>query len=198
MNRFSIAFNQTGTDKSYIHGYCRWYEEVFKDFTPKTLLEIGVKEGRSLAAWRFLFSDCELTGVDINNKDFKQHVLDVANANLIIADSTNENITSILNDSYDIIIDDGSHFFEDIIKTFSNLKDKFTYAYIIEDAMYKHDTIINSIKQHGFDNIHVFDSHRQDILVNKQWLETNTYGDKNDNCTVDLKLIVVYNNIVPK
>ena len=44
------AFLQTGTDKYQDHGYDRWYAEVFKDYTPNSLLEIGIKQGRSIAS----------------------------------------------------------------------------------------------------------------------------------------------------
>jgi hypothetical protein len=58
------AFDAAGTDKGHYHGY----ETVYAQITtpPRTLLELGVEEGRSLAAWRHLWPDCIIWGVEKN------------------------------------------------------------------------------------------------------------------------------------
>lgn len=191
-SKIRLAFDLTGTDKGYCHGYDRWYDRVFKNYTPQSLLEIGVMQGRSLAAWKLVFPKCSITGVDIQTVRMDNRFVEMADAKIIIADSTKPNIVDRLDGIYDVIIDDGSHFYKHIIETFENLKDQFKYAYIIEDAMYNHDQIIQSIKKLGFTKIEVYDSHNTNIPVNTSWLKTNEYGDVRDITQVDLKMIVVY------
>ncbi len=192
MNKIQRAFSQASTDKGYMHGYHRWYDRVFREFTPKSLLEVGIKHGNSLAAWRLAFPDCDITGLDITNKDFRRVYLDIANAKIIIGDSTQDSIVNKLNTNYDVIIDDGSHYYKHINKTFSILKNHFNYCYIIEDCMYRQDETIDLIKQQGFNNIRVYDSYQQFIPANKGWLETSDYVYPEELERVDLKLIVVY------
>lgn len=201
MNKFKLAFNQTMTDKGYMHGYDRWYSKIFKNYNPSSLLEIGVQTGRSLAAWKLAFPDCDITGVDISDQYLNEKMLKMSEAKIILSDSTKKDFLTQLNDSYDVIIDDGSHYYKDIIKTFSQLKDKFNHVYIIEDAMYKKEFTIKYLNRLGFNNIEIYPSHRRQVHVNRGYLHKKIYKIDNvnnvareDTVIVDLDLIVIYKN----
>lgn len=55
------------TDKGTIHSYDTFYEKLFadvKESNPSILLEIGVRGGGSLLAWRDWLSGWEIAGID--------------------------------------------------------------------------------------------------------------------------------------
>lgn len=151
--RIREVFDLTGTDKDLTHGYADYYSDIFKD-EPETLLEIGVDKGRSLWAWRELFPKCKIYGVDATSENFVEHVINKAKAEIIIGDSRNPKIKNALPDiKYDVIIDDGSHFYKDIIKTFKNFRKSFKKYYVIEDLIYDVDGVEDIIRSYGFFNI---------------------------------------------
>lgn len=186
---------QTQTDKATSHNYSRWYAKVFEKVQPESLLEVGVKEGRSIAAWKMLFPFCNITGADITDKNFIDSYIQMADARIVLQDSTDSKFTKTLNDTYDVIIDDGSHFYKDIIKTFYNLKDSFKHAYIIEDAMYKQDFVIKCIRRMGFKVVEEYPSNVKNVPVDLTWLRTNSYSKNKEErklFKVNLSMIVVY------
>lgn len=187
MNEENIrnAFKRYSTDKHHVHGYERYYNQVFN--TPiNSILEIGIKKGNSLAAWRSLFPEARICGMDVTSQHFNSKYLDYAKPEIFIKDSTSFKI----NGKYDVIIDDGSHFYKDIIRTFFNLKDNFTKYYVIEDAMYKQDFIVKYINKLGFKKVEIFDSNLKNYKLRKSYV---TKKPKDDSITyyVDLKFIVV-------
>lgn len=146
MNKFKKYFDTYRCDKSLLHGYDQYYNDVI-NFNVSSLLEVGVREGRSLASFRSIFPNCDLFGLDITNKKFKQNFIDEARSTIFIEDSTKlSKDHMLLQRKYDIIVDDGSHFSKDIIKTFLNLKEHFLYCYVIEDVRDGFDKIENVIQ----------------------------------------------------
>lgn len=187
------SFSKFKTDKGVTHGYHRWYEKIFKNFTPTTLLEIGVKQGNSLAAWKHLFPNCSVSGLDITDKDFVPKLIEYSKANIIIADSTEPKTLDLLEETYDVIIDDGSHFYNDIFSTFDLLKERFKHYYIIEDSMYLNDVLIDYIKSLGF-TVRMFPSQNSNIPVNLNYLSKGKKSKK-DFDIVSLFMIVIYKNL---
>ena len=187
--QIKAAFDETRTDKGYTHGYDRLYGEIFASYTPSSLLELGVMQGRSIAAWKIIFPSCDITGVDISDKKFSKPIINFADSKIIIGDCTKPEILDKL-DTYDVIVDDASHFYKDIIRSFIILKDRFKYAYVIEDAMYHNDFVIEMIRRQGFSNIVVYDSKVSGVPVSKSKV-TQKKGHKGQT-VVDLKMIVVY------
>lgn len=185
------AFVSTGTDKVR-HGYHNSYVDVFEKIVPNSILEIGIKEGKSLASWKLLFPDAEIIGLDITDKQIDKKFINFANAKIIITDSTKENnITA--NCKYDIIIDDGSHNYKDIIKTFSMFSENFIHAYVIEDVMYNIDQIISCIQSKGFTNIRIYESQIKDVKVPVWWLlDPNVKSFSSETTLVSLNMLVVY------
>ena len=58
------AFDAAGTDKGHYHNYDSVYARI--DRVPERVLELGVAEGASLAAWRMLWPDADIWGIDTN------------------------------------------------------------------------------------------------------------------------------------
>lgn len=168
------AFVKFKCDKGTNHGYEETYGKVFSKIEPNTLLEVGIKQGRSIAAWDHLFPDCLITGIDIVKNKYIPNMPE--DWEEIIVDSTSPEVLEKLGDrKFDVIIDDGSHFYKDIMKTWDLLHDRFKYAYIIEDSYYKTDEIIENIKQKGYTKIYRFKSNVHEIPVVKSMLTTGKY-----------------------
>ena len=70
------AFQHYGTDKLYLHDYVPMYTEMFNQIPPITrLLEVGILDGQSLAAWVELFPEAEIAGVDIKDRRVPEHII---------------------------------------------------------------------------------------------------------------------------
>ena len=179
---FRDAFDITNTDKGYYHTYEHMYSFIFHNFTPKNILEIGVKNGRSIAAWQKLFPETNITGMDIIKNKL---VIPEDSFNYMIGDSTNPIFTDKL-DKQDVIIDDGSHYFYDQIKTFDNLKDKFNFFYVIEDINfvkqsndasldYSLSAIRDVVMKNGFKGIAIFDSYNERKITKSMVIQSANF-----------------------
>ncbi len=125
-------------DKGTVHSYIPEYERLFSPYREKNikLLEIGVAYGESLEMWYEYFSKGKIYGADIHTNEIGPYLND-ERFNINIVDATNPLIKSYFEgDKFDIIIDDGSHRFEDQVKTFNLLRDHMNKGgiYIIEDV----------------------------------------------------------------
>jgi len=127
-----------GTDKLE-HGYIPFYEKHLPK-EPKRILEIGVKEGRSLAMWAEYFPDAEIHGLDLFLENTQGNVWDylvLQDAPLIKTSlhSGNQCDWRVLEElrkyDFDVIIDDGSHNSRDQLMTFFGLFN--SKHYFIED-----------------------------------------------------------------
>lgn len=146
MDRQAIrnAFAKFRADKGFRHKYDQAYAAVYTRMQPTSILEIGIQKGRSLLAWRELFPDAQLTGVDIQDGPFDEQLASL-NFTKVIASSTVPEIAQQVAD-HDIVIDDGDHSPEAIMKTFDHLYSKARHFYIIEDiAGMRHE---RAIRQH--------------------------------------------------
>ena len=101
------------------------------------LLEIGVQNGGSLQCWSEYFGiDSEIVGIDIDSKtSFLEYEGSIKN---YVGDATDPDWLNLFHKKeadFDIIIDDGSHVSDDIIKTFVLLFEKIKPGgtYIVED-----------------------------------------------------------------
>ena len=119
--------------------YLNEYEEKLKPYQklPINFFEIGVLNGGSLEIFSKYFSNAELIlGCDIDSKCEKLTFAE-SNIKCIIGDANNSEIKNeiIKNPKFDIILDDGSHNSDDIIKTFCNYFNHLKEGglYIIED-----------------------------------------------------------------
>lgn len=140
-NRFSEVFSRhrgNGADKW--EGYLRLYDEVLGNRSSSffDVLEIGVNNGGSLEIWGEYFPYARsITGVDINPKCESIPFQD-PRIQVVIGDSNTPETRELLQrraESFDLILDDGSHQSVDIISTFINLVGLVSPGgtYIIED-----------------------------------------------------------------
>ena len=118
-----------------ITGFLEIYERYFRDYREKEIkiLEIGVDRGDSLRLWREYFTRAKICGIDIKNNN-----IDINGVEIFIGDQSNAKfLKNIINkyQSFDIIIDDGSHISKHIIKSIDCLFDHLNKngLYIIED-----------------------------------------------------------------
>lgn len=106
-----------GTDKLG-HGYIPFYEQHLPRH-PKKILEIGVKEGRSIQMWQKYFPDAEIHGLDL----FEEFPIpDIPG---VIFHKGNQSdwllLEQLRKEDFDVIIDDGSHNSRDQMMTFFGL-----------------------------------------------------------------------------
>ncbi len=106
-----------GTDKVE-HGYIPFYEQ-FLPKNPKKILEIGVKEGKSIRMWKDYFPDAEVHGLDL----FQEFPIpDIKNVIYWAGNQVDFRLLDQLRlEDFDVIIDDGSHNSRDQMMTFFGL-----------------------------------------------------------------------------
>ena len=118
------------------HGYIKIYERYFESLRDKQLkiLEIGIADGKSLLMWSDYFKNSTVVGIDIHKIDIKEKNLDRNNIKIHQGSQSDEKfISEIINqyESFDIIIDDGSHLKKDVIKRFHLL-----FSYLNNEGLY--------------------------------------------------------------
>jgi hypothetical protein len=127
-----------GTDKSARHhGYLEFYERFFRDLRnePICLLEIGVLEGASVRMWSEYFPRARVIGVDVN-----PDVVKFETERITIEIANQANVAQLVElairyGPFDIVLDDGSHMWNDQITSLQYLY-PFVRAggfYVIED-----------------------------------------------------------------
>jgi len=133
MNIFEKYFKECGTDK-YVHGYHNFYNSILENEIIDSVLEIGLYKGASIRAWKKIWPDAMIEGIDLDRlyddkleKEFKIYNID----------SQDNEQTKTINNTYDIIIDDAAHHYRYQIETFKNFYDKANKFYVIEDVLGK-------------------------------------------------------------
>ncbi len=138
------------------HNYIPVYENLFRGVKKNiyTVVEIGIgvtesgqmahvtkngyKTGNSLRCWRDFFPNAQIIGIDIYKADLHEERITT-----FVGDQTDENsmknIIHSLNKKIDIIIDDGTHRYEDQLNNFVWLHTYLNESglYIIEDVDHK-------------------------------------------------------------
>lgn len=116
-----------GTDK-LDHGYIPFYEQHLPK-NPKKILEIGIKEGRSIQMWQKYFPDAEIHGLDL----FQEFPIpDIPGVKFWQGNQCDWRLLEQLRkEDFDVIIDDGSHNSRDQMITFFGLFNG--QHYFIED-----------------------------------------------------------------
>mgnify|MGYP001242469537 CR=1 FL=1 len=133
-DKYKNAENSNNHPNYYVPVYQKVFNK-FKDNELVNILEIGIGRGSSLKAYDSVFKKSNIIGIDIN-EGCKDLCKDYDNIKIIVGNVIYPSIRDEIHlDSIDIIIDDGSHMPDDMIRAFNNL---FEYlpasgAYIIED-----------------------------------------------------------------
>ena len=151
----------TGGDRMYHHLYARRYAKYLKPFVDKgkpiTLVEVGILKGSGLAMWCELFPDSRIIGLDIdlshtqNNMDYlkSKGAFKENEPELYEFDQFKDNrelLSNILKgDKIDVIIDDGFHSVESILKTIKSVLPHLSkkFVYFIEDNEEVHNHLKN-------------------------------------------------------
>lgn len=122
------AFEKHGSDKA-IHKYAEFYAEHLPE-NPKSILEIGVKEGASIRAWKELFPDAIIHGLDL----FLEYDIPmIEGAYFWKGNQLDWRILEQLRRlEFELIIEDGSHNARDQLITFFGLYNG-KQKYFIED-----------------------------------------------------------------
>lgn len=117
-----------GTDKME-HGYMDFYEKYLPK-NPKKILEIGVREGKSIMMWQKYFPEAEIHGMDLFQEFDKPSI---PNVKWWKGSQTDQYILEQLDrENFDLIIDDASHVSRHQMITFFSLFNG--KHYFIEDT----------------------------------------------------------------
>lgn len=141
------------TDKVDIHhsfdGQC--YTDIYNNYLESIrleklkFLEIGVRLGSSIKMWSEYFPNSEIVGVDID-PSCKQYEKD--NIKIEIGSQEDEKFLSYLISKYqyfDIVLDDGSHINDMIIKSFNVLSKVTKRFYMIEDLRNSYEDLTEDV-----------------------------------------------------
>ena len=154
MNRIEeIYYNKTTKYTSKWSNYFDIYDTWFSKFVDKNpfVLEIGVDNGGSLQMWNEYFGkDCYLYGIDNRPKFDYNNTEEYLGfyAKLFVGDQGDQDFLNLVNDyvggnhkgnienTFDIVIDDGSHWMWHQILTFETLFPKMREGgiYLVEDT----------------------------------------------------------------
>lgn len=123
------------------HGYAKFYEQYLKPFKHKeiNLLEIGTWEGASAASFYHYFKKAKIFCLDINFKlKYSSNRINFFNCNTGLRKDIKKlekYLTKKNSEYFDIIIDDGSHIYSQILTNFEIFFKKIKPGglYIIED-----------------------------------------------------------------
>lgn len=112
------------------HGYIPFYQQHLPD-KPKKILEIGVKEGKSVQMWLKHFPDTIVHGLDL----FKEFPVPFQHERVVWHQGNQcdwELLEKLRNENFDVIVDDASHNARDQMMTFFGLFNG--KHYFIEDT----------------------------------------------------------------
>lgn len=156
MGTLNEIYAKHGTDKGNkinkhgdVHYYGDFYEMFFNKYKGRhiNMLEIGVQDGYSMLAHDEYFEgNADIYGIDIILDNVEINPEEHPNMHLVLGSSTDPMVYSKLaNEKFDIIIDDGSHFHEDMVKNLSMYSRLLTDdgIYIVEDLHCDFDTFFN-------------------------------------------------------
>ena len=170
--------NIDNSDKSLIgHGYAKFYEFHFNYFKNQEikLLEIGTWKGASVASFYHYFRKAIIFCLDRNYKfQFKSNRI-----NFFYCDTRNTNdlkkfedlLINRKSETLDIIIDDASHIYSDMLNNFKNFfkKVKSDGFYVIED--FNHYRYYSYLNDSSFNSLEIEEIFK--LLKNKQFFESD-------------------------
>jgi len=128
-----------GTQHFEAHGYTEFYAHLVPEHGAFDLLEIGVKYGSSLWMWNHWNKEMKVYGIDIEPLCCPLH----PNVSVSVGSQSDYAFLKSTADqakAFDVIIDDGSHRYSDIMTSFITLWPYVRYGgyYIIEDLHAPH------------------------------------------------------------
>jgi hypothetical protein len=196
INSFDELFNYFGTDKGtnvinpYTdnpldligHGYGKFYKEHLDIFKDKKIdfLEIGTWKGGSTASFYHYFKKARIFTLDINYKlKFKSKRINFFNCNTgsITEIKKLEKFLKLKKtENFDIIIDDGSHIYSEILTNFEIFFKKIKPGgfYIIEDFnSYKCFEYLNDANKNSLDIENILENLKIKKLFESPFISKN-------------------------
>lgn len=148
------------------HSYGPFYDELLAPLreSVRVVFEIGVLGGASLRAWRDFFPNARVIGLDINVEPYTEDRIEVFRGDATDPDTVSSALAGL---DADLVIDDGSHWFEHQIKSFEIIEPLLADdgLFVIEDIQWH--TVHDQFRDRGF-TIHDFRQQRQrhdDVLA---------------------------------
>jgi hypothetical protein len=131
----SQALTIHGSDKTSVHNYAAFYDQLWNDLRPLKIVEIGVLKGASLRAWKYATPAAVVIGADRNPVPGLGVVQIVTPDYRPLVDRLRE-VGPV-----DLIIDDGSHKLTDQLAGAESLWDclRVGGAYVVEDLQSESD-----------------------------------------------------------
>jgi len=134
---FKNTFLKYGSDKSGYHSYEGVYGSLFNDReSVKNVLEVGIHLGSSLKAWKELFPNANVIGLENNTERFftepRIHSMYVDQS----VPQTFKDFKSVMRGTeFCFIVDDGCHYLKETKDTFKQLLPllKVNGWYVVED-----------------------------------------------------------------
>lgn len=150
LSKLASIFN---SDKGVQHHYTKHYQQHFYPLHRKkmNILEIGIggygnpkAGGQSLRMWKVFFPNSQIYGIDIENKKYHEERRIKTFKGSQIDEEFLRNVAAEIG-TVDIIIDDGSHINDHVIKTFQILFPLMNSngIYIVEDLQTSYWTDID-------------------------------------------------------
>lgn len=124
--------DDSGGDKGTLHSYIDVYAEQIEPRFGLSLLEIGVYAGHSLMMWNEYLPGCRVVGVDLS---VSRLVWPELLPQIVVGNATRREVLGQVVGSFNYVIDDGSHYFDDQKSSFMLLWDRLLPdgKYFIED-----------------------------------------------------------------
>jgi predicted O-methyltransferase YrrM len=189
-DKSSLRNNVTNT--RHCHPYTLFYNSFFKKQRHEELkiAELGILDGASLLMWREYFSNSQIYGFEYNNllinnfkKKFDNNRINLTNIDVTNKDSILNSLRDV-NETYDIIIDDTTHQFEDQIRVIENI-----YSYLKPGGVLIIEDIFKSYNENDYiDKLQPILHHFQDyFFISLDHSRKNSYGWDNDKLFVLIK-----------
>jgi len=173
---FKKIFEKYNSDKTGYHTYENIYGTLFDDRSlVKNVLEIGIHFGASLRAWKELFPNANIIGLENNiERFFTENRIHSMYVDQSIIQTFTDFKSVMRGTKFDFIVDDGSHYLQETKNTFYELLPMLELNgwYVIEDIReefeeewlqianslsdsytYKLDNMNNFVETNGRDNI---------------------------------------------
>jgi hypothetical protein len=182
------------------HGYAKFYEFHFNHFKNKEikLLEIGTWKGASVASFYYYFNKAIIFCLDRNYKfQFKSNRINFFYCNTRNSDDLKKFEDLLINkksENLDLIIDDASHIYSDILINFKNFfkKVKSGGFYVIED--FNHYKYYSYLDDSSFNSLEIEEIFK--LLKSKQFFESdNLDKDFQNYCFNNILEISVHKGI---
>jgi hypothetical protein len=163
------------TDKSTFHNFTDFYDLHLHKFKNefKNILEIGVFYGASLKMWKDYFPDCNIFGIDTEDKREYNDERTIIN----ICEQTDFNkINELFEDEFfDLIIDDGCHLMREqqLAFLYFSKKVKKGGIYIIEDL---HTSIVDGKKISNQTTLDMVESLRDGYNFTSDYIKENDFN----------------------